>query len=173
LRYQNVWGEGQSLSNAYTGILSIFSTLLLNGRPIEIFEDGEESRDFVHVDDVALANVLALEADGGGQHVLNVGSGIGLSVNQIVAALGDAFGRQPDARISGRYRAGDIRHNFADLDRIRAVLPGFEPRPFADGLTGFATWVCATATGMSDQQNRYGRSIVELERQGLMKQAVR
>ena len=141
LRYQNVFGPGQSLTNPYTGILSIFSTLIRQGKSINVFEDGLESRDFVSIDDVARVTAQAaldLRAD---DQILNVGSGVGTTVNDVVGELMRAYGQTVPVEITGNFRAGDIRHNIADLTRVREVL-GFEPRmTFRDGVEAFAQWV--------------------------------
>ena len=171
LRYQNVWGEGQSLSNAYTGILSIFSTLMLENRPIEIFEDGDESRAFVHVRDVARVNSLLITSDTQGCHTLNVGSGMQTSVREVVAKLAQAYGYTAEPAISGRFRAGDIRHNYADLARLHALLPDFAPMPFEQGIEAFAAWVRKLGDGPGNAGERYDQSLNELERQGLMGRA--
>jgi len=141
LRYQNVFGPGQSLSNPYTGILSIFSTLIRQGGGINVFEDGLESRDFVFVDDVVRATAQAALDRRADHHALNVGSGVATTVNEVVSELLRAYRREVPVRITGNFRLGDIRHNLADLSRIRAVL-GFEPRvSFREGVEKFAAWV--------------------------------
>ncbi|MDL5352589.1 NAD-dependent epimerase/dehydratase family protein [Microbacterium sp. zg-YB36] len=140
LRYQNVYGPGQSLRNPYTGILSIFSTLIRQGTEVNIFEDGLESRDFVYIDDVVEATFLAAtrpEAAGG---VFNVGSGTATTVLEVVDALFTAYGTTVPTRISGRYRLGDIRHNVADTRRLRETLGFAASVPFLDGVRAFADW---------------------------------
>jgi dTDP-L-rhamnose 4-epimerase len=165
LRYQNVYGPGQSLANPYTGILSIFANLILQGKPIEIFEDGEESRDFVFIDDVVAATMLALDHEAAANEVFNVGTGQQTSVNDVVAALSDALGRSAASRISGRYRRGDIRHNFADLAHARSRL-GFVPAfDFSRGIAEFCQWV----QGVGPRDSAYEHSLDELSRHGLMK----
>lgn len=165
LRYQNVYGPGQSLSNPYTGILSIFSTLIRQGRPINIFEDGLESRDFVFVDDVVRATATATLDERADGHVLNVGSGVGTTVNTVVAELQRAFGREVPTRVSGNYRLGDIRHNIADLSRIREVL-GFEPQVgFAEGVDAFVNWVMEQEL----VDGGYESSLEEMKRKNLLK----
>ena len=126
LRYQNVYGPGQSLKNPYTGILSIFSTLIRQGRDINIFEDGLESRDFVYIDDVVESTYLASTLPAAAGRTINVGSGVATTVNEVVAALFDAFGVEVPTTITGNYRLGDIRHNVADTTALRDVL-GYEP----------------------------------------------
>jgi len=140
-RLQNVYGEGQSLKNPYTGILSIFSTKVRRGLELPLFEDGEETRDFVHVDDVVEALTLGLTSAKCADTVINVGSGVATSVRAVSLALSAAFGREPKLRVTGQYRVGDIRHNVADITRLRDLL-GFLPRvSLADGLARFASWV--------------------------------
>ena len=148
LRMFNVFGAGQALSNPYTGVLAIFAARILNGEAPMIFEDGQQQRDFVHVDDVARAFVLALEVPGAAGGVFNVGSGVRSSVEQVARLLADFMGR-PDIRpeIIGKARLGDIRHCFADLSHSREIL-GFEPRrTLAEGVPELAEWLAdQTAT---------------------------
>ncbi len=167
-RYQNVYGAGQSLTNPYTGILSIFSREMLAGRPIEIFEDGLESRDFVHVQDVAMANVLALESRIGGQQVLNVGTGIGTSVIDITRILGCHYGYDGPITISGRYRAGDIRHNFSNNGPLADAL-GFQPAiALQIGIESFCEWV-PSALPVDPETSDYRKSLIEMAERGLMR----
>ena len=105
-RYQNVYGPGQSLSNPYTGILSIFSTRILNGNPINIFEDGLESRDFVFIDDVVSATILGLESEDANNSVYNVGSGVNTSVLEVANKLKELYNSNVEVTISGNYRLG-------------------------------------------------------------------
>ena len=118
LRLQNVYGEGQSLNNPYTGILSVFSTRIRRGLVLPIFEDGAESRDFVHVSDVARAFVTALSTPEPVNSVINVGSGEASPVIEVARGLSRAFGAEPQVEVTGQYRLGDIRHNFADVGRL-------------------------------------------------------
>jgi dTDP-L-rhamnose 4-epimerase len=142
LRFFNVYGPYQALSNPYTGVLAIFASRLLNGRPPRIFEDGEQRRDFVNVADVARAVELALTEDGVGGEVLNVGSGESVTVNEIAAQLGAILGRSDiEPEVTGEYRVGDIRHCFADIGRAQRVL-GFRPQvSMAEGLVELAEWL--------------------------------
>jgi dTDP-L-rhamnose 4-epimerase len=165
LRYQNVYGPGQSLSNPYTGILSIFSNLILSGKAINIFEDGRESRDFVFIDDVVRATVLALERPQAAGGVFNVGSGVPVDVMSVARQLVAALGREVPIQVSGNFRLGDIRHNVACLERARQHL-GFEPSvAFADGIARFAAWVLTQQRTESD----YEGSIREMREKGLLK----
>lgn len=142
LRFFNVYGPHQALSNPYTGVLAIFASRLLNGRSPLIFEDGEQRRDFVSVHDVARACALALRADAAPGEVVNVGSGTSVSVNEIAAGLArilDAEALEPE--VTGQYRVGDIRHCFADVTRARELL-GYEPLvPVDDGMAELASWL--------------------------------
>ncbi|MFE7846072.1 NAD-dependent epimerase/dehydratase family protein [Microbacterium sp. NPDC057407] len=165
LRYQNVYGPGQSLKNPYTGILSIFSTLIRQGKEINIFEDGEESRDFVYIDDVVEATFLGATAPSAAGGVFNVGSGVPTTVNQVVAALFEAFGTRVPTRISGNYRLGDIRHNIADTSRLREVL-GYSPAiGFQEGVTRFVEWVLSEPV----EGDSYQRSLDEMAARNLLK----
>ena len=164
-RYQNVYGPGQSLSNPYTGILSIFSTRIKNGNPINIFEDGRESRDFVYIDDVVDATILGIEKDEANGHVFNIGTGIPTDVLTVANTLIEKYGIHVPVTVSGNYRLGDIRHNYADISAARDLL-GFEPKwSFSDGIGEFAKWVNAQEV----QEDRYEQSIDEMKEKGLYK----
>ncbi len=139
-RYQNVYGPGQSLSNPYTGILPVFSTRIRNGEPIDIFEDGRESRDFVYIDDAVEATFSGLENDAANGHAFNVGTGTATDVLSVAHRLIEHFGAKVPVAVTGHFRPGDIRHNYADISKARRLL-GFEPRrPFAEGIARFADW---------------------------------
>lgn len=164
-RYQNVYGAGQSLSNPYTGILSIFSTRIKNGNDITIFEDGLESRDFVYVDDVVEATILGIEKDEANGQVFNVGLGIGIDVLTVANTLVKAYNSNSKIILSGNYRIGDIRHNYADLTKIKERL-GFEPKVnFVEGIQRFTTWV----NQQKVVEDRYELSIEEMKEKGLYK----
>ena len=167
-RYQNVYGPGQSLSNPYTGILSIFSTRIKNGNGINIFEDGRETRDFVYIDDVADATILGLEKASANGEAFNVGTGVATDVMTVARTLIDKYGTEVPLTVSGNYRLGDIRHNFADISKARQLL-GFSPRwSFDAGIERFARWV----DGQQVQADRYEDSIEEMKRKGLYKSSV-
>ncbi len=164
-RYQNVYGPGQSLSNPYTGILSIFSTRIRNKSGINIFEDGEESRDFVYIDDVIAATAKAVEHEQPLVDVFNVGSGAATDVMTIATTLQRLLGETVPTSVSGQFRLGDIRHNVADLTKVRAML-GFEPAvTIEEGLRRFVDWVKAEQI----QVDRYEQSLEELKSKGLFK----
>ncbi|HEX4261086.1 MAG TPA: NAD-dependent epimerase/dehydratase family protein [Acetobacteraceae bacterium] len=142
LRLFNAYGPGQALSNPYTGVLAIFASRLLNGEAPLVFEDGAQRRDFVHVDDVANAFVLALGSPHASGHVFNIGSGMSITVREIASRLAAAMSRSGVApQMLGKARTGDIRHCFADIAHARQVL-GFAPRRRLDeGLAELAEWL--------------------------------
>lgn len=141
LRFFNVYGPRQALSNPYTGVLAIFAARLLNGRAPLIFEDGQQLRDFVHVRDVARACRLALESSRSGE-VYNVGSGNAVSVREIAERIAKVLGREDlEPEITGRYRMGDIRHCFADVRKANEEL-GYAPRvSLEEGIRELAGWL--------------------------------
>ena len=164
-RYQNVYGPGQSLTNPYTGILSIFSSLILNGKPINIFEDGKESRDFVFIDDVVAATILGIENDTIHNDVFNVGAGVATDVITVAKTLLAKYNKDVPLTITGNYRLGDIRHNFADLTKIKTAL-GFTPTvSFEEGITKFAQWVTAQPIA----ESKFDDSVEEMKKKGLFK----
>lgn len=165
LRYQNVYGPGQSLTNPYTGILSIFSTRLRNGNAIDVYEDGHESRDFVYIDDVVAATLAAISDPGADSQVFNVGSGVPTTVNDVVETIAAGLGLPANAQASGHFRVGDIRHNVADLEKVQNVL-GFRPRiGFADGVAKFCEWVLEGDT----PPDTYEQSVAELRARKMFK----
>lgn len=153
LRFQNVYGERQSLNNPYTGILSIFSNRMRQGLPINIFEDGDESRDFVHVSDVVRAICKSLEGNGSGFRAINIGSGKPTSVMDIASALRSLLGSSSELNVRGDFRVGDIRHCYADLSLARETL-GFMPQiSLEHGLAKFVQWVSDQAVGTDRSQH--------------------
>lgn len=164
-RYQNVYGPGQSLKNPYTGILSIFSTQIKNGNGINIFEDGKETRDFVFINDVVDATILGIEKDAADGEVFNVGTGVATDVISVATNLIKNYGVDVPLTISGNYRLGDIRHNYADLTKIKSKL-GFEPKySFEAGLKEFTNWVNTQEV----EKDNYQKSIDEMKAKGLYK----
>lgn len=141
LRLQNVYGESQSLNNPYTGILSIFSTRIRRNLELPIFEDGLETRDFVHVDDVARALYACLTSSEPENRVINVGSGIATTVLDVANLLVESLNGSAPLRITSEYRLGDIRHNVADIERLKDILPGGPKISLTDGINQFAAWV--------------------------------
>ena len=166
LRYQNVYGPGQSLSNPYTGILSIFSTRIKNGNPIKVFEDGLESRDFVYIDDVVDATYAALTSPNADDQVFGIGSGERTAVVDVAKTLRDVYGSKTDISVTGAFRLGDVRHVYADLTKARELLQ-FEPKvQFGDGIGRFARWVDQQEVKTDD----YDNSIREMKAKGLFKE---
>lgn len=142
LRFFNVYGTRQALSNPYTGVLAIFASRLLNNNPPMIFEDGKQKRDFIHVKDVARACRLAMETSEADGQVFNIGSGNQYTIQFIADKLAEVMGKESiKAEITGKYRVGDIRHCFADTSKTKEVL-GFEPQvKFGEGLYELAEWL--------------------------------
>jgi dTDP-L-rhamnose 4-epimerase len=169
-RLQNVYGEGQSLHNPYTGILSIFSNRIRQGKPIVLFEDGQETRDFVHVSDVAEAMAISLTREGGNGYTMNVGSGAQVSVETIARSLKRQFN---DAKtpvvVSGQYRLGDIRHNYADISAIGQYL-AFSPKvTLEEGIARFVRWVKTQPIAKNGAEDGLDRANRELIERGMMK----
>jgi len=164
LRYQNVYGPGQSLENPYTGILAIFSNLAREGKTIQVFEDGEESRDFVYIADVVEATAAALTAPLSGCYALNVGSAARTSVIEVAQAINAFFGGKSEIKVTGAFREGDIRHGFADLTRVNGVI-GYQPQwSFGDGLREFLKW----ASGSQSSSGGFDQSLAEMREKGLL-----
>jgi dTDP-L-rhamnose 4-epimerase len=163
LRFFNVYGARQALSNPYTGVLAIFASRLLNGHRPMVFEDGQQRRDFVSVHDVVRACVAALESDAAPGRVLNVGSGKARSVDEVARVMAAALGRpELEPELTGTYRMGDVRHCFADITAAREVL-GYAPRvAFEDGVAELAQWLKRQVA-----EDRAPRAKAELEARGL------
>jgi dTDP-L-rhamnose 4-epimerase len=142
LRYFNVYGPGQSLSNPYTGILSTFYARAKGGRAIDVFEDGNESRDFVYIDDVveATRRSLILTSEPGHPQVINVGTGVGVSIADLARAIVRIGGWDVPIQITGTYRVGDIRHSFADTKRRIRMLGQDSVMPLDTGLRRWLEW---------------------------------
>jgi dTDP-L-rhamnose 4-epimerase len=165
LRFQNVYGPGQSLSNPYTGILSVFSNLILNNKPINIFEDGLESRDFVYIDDVVESIYLSLINDTANHKSYNVGTGIATTVLDVATILQQCYKKTVPTTISGNYRLGDIRHNFADITKISQDLNWTPKTDIKKGLENFSSWVLAQELPKLE----YEKSIEEMKQKGMFK----
>ncbi|WP_312901627.1 NAD-dependent epimerase/dehydratase family protein [Chryseobacterium taichungense] len=165
VRFQNVYGEGQSLLNPYTGILSIFSSQILNGNDINVFEDGNESRDFIHVDDAVEATVKCIESDAANGEIFNVGTGVSTSVTTVAENLKKFYNIDFEINVSGQFRLGDIRHNFADISKIKSKL-NFRPRiSFEEGMSKFTNWVLQ----QNIQDVKFKESLDEMKVKGLLK----
>jgi dTDP-L-rhamnose 4-epimerase len=164
LRYQNVYGPGQSLLNPYTGILAIFSNLARQGKDINVFEDGLESRDFVYIDDVVDATARCVLSEAKAVCSLNVGSGTRTSVLDVANSIVSYFRSASNVQVSGAYRLGDIRHNVADIASAHKQL-GFEPKwDFDKGLKSFLEW----AAGQDAVETGFERSLTEMRDRGLL-----
>ena len=166
LRFFNVYGPRQALSNPYTGVAAIFSSRLLNNRPPVIFEDGLQSRDFVHVSDVVQACVLAMESPQADYEVFNVGTGRPITVRQVADALIEKLCPECEMvpEITGQFRQGDIRHCYADISKIQDYL-GYRPQvQFEEGISELAQWVASQSAhdGFDDAQRELrDRRLVE------------
>lgn len=164
-RYQNVYGPGQSLTNPYTGILSIFSTRIKNHKEINIFEDGKESRDFVYIDDVVDATIAGMEVPEANGHEFNIGTGVSTDVLSVAQTLSKHYGIEVPLKVSGNYRLGDIRHNYADISLAKRIL-GFKPNwTFDAGIKQFTEWV----NRQELQIDNYETSLEEMKQKGLFK----
>lgn len=165
-RYQNVYGPGQSLVNPYTGILSIFSNLLRQNKDVNIFEDGKESRDFVYIDDVVDATIRGIEYDDFVCNAFNVGSGVSTDVLTVARTLKEKYQSTGTLSVTGNFRIGDIRHNYADISKIQAIF-GFNPEiSFREGIDRFVSWVNSKDIVV---EHGYNKSLNELRDKGLLK----
>jgi dTDP-L-rhamnose 4-epimerase len=140
LRLQNVYGPGQSLTNPYTGVLTVFAQQALAGRPIDVYEDGGILRDFVHVDDVVAAMRLALRREASGPLLQDIGSGRASSLLEVARLLSDLTGA-PEPVVSGRYRLGDVRAAWADVTPAREQLGYVPATDLRTGLASLVDWV--------------------------------
>lgn len=162
-RFQNVYGVGQSLKNPYTGILSIFSTLMLDNKAINIFEDGLESRDFINVSDIADGVISAIENEKSNYEIINLGSGVGTSVIDIANMLKKIYKSNSEINVSGDFRIGDIAHNIADISKAQKILD-FNPKiSLEEGLSDFCNWVI----NEEKDNSKYEKSLEEMENNGL------
>ena len=141
LRYFNIYGTRQSLSNPYTGVAAIFASRLMNRKSPIIFEDGRQMRDFVSVHDIAQANLLAMENSGADGRAVNIGSGQPVTISEVAAELEAALGVNSPPEITGKYRAGDIRHCFGDISAATQLL-GYRPKTrLKEGIEELVAWL--------------------------------
>lgn len=167
LRYQNVYGPGQSLNNPYTGILAIFFNLAREGKGINVFEDGQETRDFVYIDDVINATIAAALLDVKDTGPVNVGKGTAISVLEIANSIVSKLRSSSDVKVTGDFRVGDIRHNFACIEKLKSVL-NIEPAwDFIDGIEQFLNW----ASDQRKVESGFSDSINAMKRAGLFHEA--
>ena len=161
LRFFNIYGTRQALSNPYTGVAAIFAARLINGQVPLVFEDGEQMRDFVSVHDIVRANILAMNQPRSNGEVINIGSGRPVSISQVAELLARSLGKHTRPTITQKYRAGDIRHCYADLTKARLLL-GYEPQvTHEEGFRELAAWLQAQqavdkAETMMSELNTYG-----------------
>jgi len=164
LRYFNVYGARQALSNPYTGVCAIFSCRIKNDNPPVIFEDGNQTRDFVHVSDIVQANLLAMEKKNANYETFNVGTGRAISIKEVAEALLKYFGKEPVYEITERFRKGDIRHCFSDISKLSRL--GYSPKvKFEDGIPELVEWVVAQP--VCDASDRFDVAINELNERKL------
>ena len=169
LRYQNVYGPGQSLSNPYTGIMAIFSTLARKDQRIKVFEDGKQSRDFVYIDDTVNATWNCISPERQGVGIFNVGTGIPTSIVEVANLIVKHLESGSEIEVTGQYRIGDIRHNYADLSKAKEDL-SFSPNvAIEDGLKKFLDWV----TEQPIPELGFKSSLDELSKIGLLKKSSR
>ncbi|MDP8991594.1 MAG: SDR family NAD(P)-dependent oxidoreductase [Actinomycetota bacterium] len=162
LRYFNVYGARQAVSNPYTGVAAIFASRLLNDKAPLVFEDGRQSRDFTHVSDIVQANLLVTEGDAGDFDAFNVGTGRSTSVLDVAETLAEKLGRDVPPQLLDKFRSGDIRHCYADISKIRATL-GFAPKVgFDEGMEDLAAWLASESA-----EDRGDFAMQELEARGL------
>jgi dTDP-L-rhamnose 4-epimerase len=141
LRYFNIYGTRQSLSNPYTGVAAIFASRLMNHKPPVIFEDGQQMRDFVSVHDITQANLLAMEKSGANGRVMNIGSGQPVTIREVADELERALGLSVPVEITGKYRAGDIRHCFGDISLATQLL-SYQPKTqLKEGIEELVAWL--------------------------------
>jgi dTDP-L-rhamnose 4-epimerase len=162
LRYFNAYGPRQALSNPYTGVAAIFSSRLINKRPPLMFEDGQQLRDFVHVRDVARATVLAIRSSTAAGHAINVGVGTPLTISQVAELLAGEMGLEIEPEPTGTYRAGDIRHRWADPAKAEQLL-GFRAEiELGNGLAELIEWV-----SRQEPTDEVEKALAELDQRGL------
>ncbi len=164
LRYQNVYGPGQSLKNPYTGILAIFSNQSRASEPIYLFEDGQESRDFVYVDDVVEATIRCVGAPAQKPVALNVGTGISITVADVAKGVVSYFESNSEVTVTGAFRDGDIRHSCASVEKLQQTVDFLPAWRFENGLREFLSW----AAGQGLEERHYERSLSEMRKMGLM-----
>ncbi|MFX1297162.1 MAG: NAD-dependent epimerase/dehydratase family protein [Promethearchaeota archaeon] len=166
LRFFLVYGTRQALSNPYTGVCSIFCNRLFNGIPPLIFEDGLQTRDFVHVKDVCQALILSMEREAAKNEIFNVGTGIPVTINEVAQIISDKINPQLPPLVTQQYRIGDIRHCIADISKIKRIL-GFQPMiKFSDGIDDLIEWVKPQAKNIIDKSQN---ALNQLEKKKLIR----
>ncbi len=162
LRFFNIYGTRQALSNPYTGVAAVFASRMLNGNAPMIFEDGEQMRDFVSIHDIVRANILAMERPESNGQVINIGCGKPITIREVAEILARALGKDVHPVISHKYRAGDIRHCYADISKARELL-GYEPQvTHEEGFRELAQWLM-----MQEAEDKADTMLQELSTYGL------
>jgi dTDP-L-rhamnose 4-epimerase len=162
LRFFNIYGTRQALSNPYTGVAAIFASRMLNNQAPLVFEDGEQMRDFVSVHDIVRANILAMERPESNNEVINIGCGKPISIRSVAEILAKSLGKDVEPVITSKYRAGDIRHCYADISKARELL-GYEPRvSYEEGFRELAEWL-----GEQEAEDKADTMLKELSTYGL------
>ena len=163
LRYFNVFGPRQSLSNPYTGVVAIFLSRIKNSKPPLIFEDGNQSRDFISVHDIVEANFLAMNKSSANYEYFNVGAGRQISILEIANLIKKLYNSEVKPKILGKFRKGDVRHCFADISKIREKL-GFEPKiSFMEGMKELMFW-----SEKIEAKDKVDKATQELKEKGLL-----
>jgi dTDP-L-rhamnose 4-epimerase len=165
LRFQNVYGPKQELGNPYTGIIGIFTNAISQSNPLEIFEDGLVTRDFVFVGDVAEAVVKCATYENPLNSIINIGTGMAMTLVEVVETIGEIVGKPAQYKISGRFRVGDIRHAVADMSQYGAILGDWKPTSLKDGLAQYLDWYLGQKPLSHDALQA---SFKEMERTGLL-----
>ncbi|HIH44911.1 MAG TPA: NAD-dependent epimerase/dehydratase family protein [Candidatus Methanoperedenaceae archaeon] len=162
LRYFNIYGPRQALSNPYTGVCAIFASRIKNGTPPMVFEDGLQTRDFVSVHDIVQANILVMENAKADYNVFNVGTGKPVSILGIAKTLSGLYQKNLEPHVTNKYRAGDVRHCYADITRIKKL--GYAPKvSFGEGMAELVDW------GMTqDASDKSDAAYDELRERGLV-----
>jgi len=162
-RYFNVYGPRQSLSNPYTGVAAIFMSRIKNNNAPMIFEDGNQSRDFISVHDIVQANILAMEKSSADYEIFNVGTGKQVTIKQVAEVLAKLYGKDLEPHIVGKFRKGDVRHCFSDITKIKSKL-GFSPKvSFEDGMKELIAWA-----GNIEAVDMVEKATEELRKKGLL-----
>lgn len=162
LRFFNIYGTRQALSNPYTGVAAVFASRMLNGNAPMIFEDGNQMRDFVSIHDIVRANMLAMDRPESNGEVINVGCGEPITIRQVAELLARALGKEVQPVIANKYRAGDIRHCYADISKARKLL-GYEPQvTHEQGFGELAQWLAE-----QDAEDKADTMLQELTTYGL------
>ena len=163
LRYFNVYGTRQSLSNPYTGVSSIFMSRIKNDNIPIIYEDGLQTRDFVSVHDVVNANILALENPNSNYEAFNVGSGNPITIKSLAEQIFSLHNKKPEIKITNEFRKGDIRHCVADISKIKNILGWIPQINFLEGLREIFEW-----SKTQESEDKFEQADKELRDKGLV-----